>query len=129
MREVTAEKMKKQFLIKTEVLPDISAAVFASGVVSPFEQLSLVEKDLKRKKVQGLVVFDLLLANGTKANRYFSAFFDGNHFEASQIRKLSPVTQKLQEVSAIVYKENIKHIDSTLLSGAMKFALKQGTVF
>lgn len=119
--------MKKSFFIDTKVVPDFSAAVIAAGVANPFDHIKSVESHLRKKNVQGKVVFDLLLSNGTRSNRYFWAFFDGAHFNVADIHKLTPESSVLNEYSAAVMKDHFEDIDSVLLTNAMRFAIKRGT--
>lgn len=68
--------MNKSFMLSTKLTHGLQAAVFATCAVSPMESLGDVERELSEKHVSGKVLFDLLLANGSKANRYFVADFD-----------------------------------------------------
>ena len=45
-----------------------------------------IEKDLAKKNLKGLVLFDLLLSNGDEYNRYVEAYFDGKFFELSSFK-------------------------------------------
>ncbi|MFA6051586.1 MAG: type II toxin-antitoxin system RnlB family antitoxin [Methylobacter sp.] len=118
--------MKSSFLISIHPLSDFSAAVIAAGVKSPMETIGKVEKDLKRQKVKGKVLFDLLLAHGSKSNRYFVGEFDGEHFSSTRFQNVDSFYRDFSIMSASILKEKADQVDSSLLSRAMQFAIKQG---
>lgn len=121
--------MKSTFLISIQPLEDFSAAVIAAGVTSPMECINKVEKDLKRRKVKGKVLFDLLLAHGSKFNRYFVGDFDGEHFSSSRFENVDGFYREFSIMSARILKEKADQVDNSLLSRAMQFAIKQGLPF
>lgn len=121
--------MNNKFIIRTKLSADISAAVFAVGVNSPMEYLAQVEKDLKRRKVQGTVLFDLLLAHGSKTNRYFIGNFDGKQFSSPQFKNRDDCYSNYSALSAKILKDNAEKVDDSLLTKAMRFALKRGIPF
>lgn len=121
--------MNKRFLLETEPTPGLQAAVFATCAVSPMEALEDVERELSAKKVFGKVLFDLLLSNGHKANRYFVAEFDGRKFSQDGFNSEMHRYESLSSVSAQVLKGHFSEVDPSLLSGAMRFALKKGIPF
>ncbi|MCX7192539.1 MAG: type II toxin-antitoxin system RnlB family antitoxin [Proteobacteria bacterium] len=118
--------MNNKYLIQTKLSESFSAAVFAVGAVSPMEYLSQVEKDLKRKKVHGAVLFDLLLAHGSKSNRFFVGEFNGEHFSSPQFKNRDDCYSDFSVFSARIFKENAEKVNDSLLSKAMRFALKRG---
>jgi hypothetical protein len=122
-------QIKTNFLISTHPSNDFSAAVLAAGISSPMECLSKVEKDLKRRKVKGKVFFDLLLAHGSKSNRYFIGDFDGEHFLSPRFQNADNLYKDFSILSARILKEKADQVDISLLSQAMRYALKQGVPF
>lgn len=118
--------MKSTFFISISPLRDFSAAVIAAGVESPMDCIAKVEKDLKQRKVKGKVLFDLLLAHGSKSNRYFVGEFDGNHFSSPKFQNADELYLDFSAVSAEILKNKSDQVDSSLLSRAMQFAIKQG---
>lgn len=121
--------MKSTFFISIQPLDKFSAAVIAAGTNSPMECIAKVEKDLKRRKVKGKVIFDLLLAHGSKYNRYFVGEFDGEHFSSSRFENMDNYYREFSIVSARILKEKSDQLDSSLLTRAMQFAIKQGVPF
>lgn len=121
--------IKTNFLISKSPSLDFSAAVIAAGITSPMECLSKIEKDLKRRKVKGKVFFDLLLAHGSKSNRYFIGDFDGEHFATPKFQNADNFYNDFSLLSAKILKEKADQVDSSLLSKAMRYALKQGVPF
>lgn len=120
--------MKSDYLVRTQV-PDglgVSAFVLAANFHNPFECLDEISEELDRQSIKGSVVFDLLLANGSKLNRYFLAEFDGKSFVLGSIHEARSEYLKFSKISADFFRCNIKVIDDVLLSPAMKFAVKRG---
>jgi hypothetical protein len=118
--------MNKRFLLETGLTPGLQAAVFATCAVSPMDALEDVERELSAKKVHGNVLFDLLLSNGHKANRYFVAEFDGCKFSLSGFHSEMHSYEALSRLSAQVLKGHFAEVDPGLLSSAMCFAVKKG---
>lgn len=118
--------MPNNFLVSTKPEPWLSAAVFASGAISPMDMLADIERDLQKRNVTGRVLFDLLLAHGNKVNRYFFAEFDGYHFQQSRFQAANEKYAELSRVSAKFLKEHAAEVDASLLSKAMRYALAQG---
>lgn len=118
--------MTKTFFMTTKPSVELQAAVFATGVVSPMDSLDDIERELSERNVFGQVMFDLLLANGNKANRYWIGEFDGQSFNRAAINSAMNKYEIFSRVSADVLKNHFSEVNPTLLSKAMRFALKQG---
>lgn len=121
--------MFKRFLLATKLSSDLQAAVFATGAESPMEVLVDVERELSKQKIVGSVLFDLLLSNGNKANRYFVAEFDGKHFHRDGFTSVSQQYESLSNLSALFLQKHVSEVDPSLLTRAMRFALKKGIPF
>jgi hypothetical protein len=96
--------MNHPFLVRTKAAPGISAAVFSPGSRSPMDEVDLLEGELRKKKVCGAVLFDLLLVNGNK-DRYYLATFDGEHFAPCRMQNVDSRRSEFCWMSAAVYKE------------------------
>lgn len=118
--------MNKRFLLATNPSDGLEAAVFATGVLSPMDALEDVERELSSKNIAGQVLFDLLLSNGNKANRYFVIKFDGQKFDHKGFNSAMQRYEAFSPLSAKVLKGHFSEIDPSLLSNAMRFALKRG---
>jgi hypothetical protein len=90
------------------------------------DMLADIERDLRKRKVTGKVLFDLLLAHGNKVNRFFVAEFDGKHFQQTRFQAANEKYAELSLVSARFLKEHAAEVDASLLSKAMRYALTQG---
>jgi hypothetical protein len=121
--------MNKRFILETRPTAGLQAAVFATCAVSPFEALEEVERALTDRNVCGKVLFDLLLSNGNKANRYFVAEFDGLRFTHDGFNSEMHKYEALSPISAQVLKGHFFEVDPSLLSSAMQFALRKGIPF
>lgn len=121
--------MNKRYLLSTNPASGVDAAVFATGAESPIESLCELEEELAINKVVGTVLFDVLLSQGSRANRYFIGEFDGQHFNMSKLRPATRAYDSYALLSASFLKEHYSEIDPCLLTGAMRFALRKGVPF
>lgn len=101
----------------------------ATGVLDPMEELRAIESDLRRKKIAGMVVFDLLLAHGNKINRYFVGNFDGAHFSSARLESAQSDYDSYCVASAKILQKNLEKVDASLLTQAMRYALSKGIPF
>lgn len=121
--------MMSRFLVSPNPDATLGAAVFAVCAISPLEDLDEVAQDLRKKRITGRVLFDLLLANGNKVNRYFLADFDGQRFKTVRLQPAADHYNEYSGVSAKFLHDHADEIDPSLLSKAMQFALRQGVPF
>lgn len=105
-----------------------AACVMAIGPNRPLWELEDVQKDLKRRGVAGRVIFDILMANGTRTHRYFSANFDGEEFKPLQFETLSG-DERLRRYSAEFFSKNLDRLKLTCLSPAMRYCVRHGMPF
>jgi len=115
-----------RFLVSPHPAQDLEAAVFATGAASPFDALVEVEADLHEMRIKGKVVFDLLLSHGNRKNRYFIGEFDGQRFRNTRFESAKCRYDDLSPVSARFLRDHVSDVDPSLLSSAMRFALKKG---
>ena len=118
--------MNKHFLVSRCRTHGVDGAVLATCAINPMETLADVERDLKKMKVSGRVVFDLLLANGNKINRYFVGNFDGKHFTTQRFESAKAEYEVYSTLSATLLKEHASEVDPSLLSKAMQYAIRVG---
>lgn len=120
--------MKSEFLVRPRGLEGLSAVVLSAGFANPLNALARVESDLRRRKVcGGPVLFDVLLANGTRMNRFFVGQFDGKHFVPGAFETADARRDEFASYCADVYREQSSELDISLLTPAMRFALRRGT--
>lgn len=112
------------FLVQPEPLPEVMALVYAMGELNPLEQLNDVEKDLQPLG-KGIVIFDLLLANGNTRNRYHLGLFDGAHFQDGRLRPLED-SGELRQVSAAFLKKNLSRLHLEMVSAPIEWAIRNG---
>lgn len=101
------------------------AMVLAKNYERPTEQLDAIAQDLAAMGVKGTVVFDYLLANGTRTRRFFEAEFDGQWFPGLRFG-LVDGDDRLRAISAHYFASNIDQVSLSLLSPAMRYMVKQG---
>jgi hypothetical protein len=68
-------------------LDDRRILVFGKDYSRIEEHFSLIAKDLRSKKFEGEIIFDLLLSNGNNRSRFCKAFFDGKALVLQTFKK------------------------------------------
>ncbi len=101
------------------------AMVLATNHERPTEHLEAIAQDLSALGVAGKVVFDYLLANGTRTRRFFAVEFDGRTFPTWKFERVEGDDQ-LRAFSAQYFVEHADRVDLALLSPAMRFQVKRG---
>ncbi|WP_413694518.1 type II toxin-antitoxin system RnlB family antitoxin [Pseudomonas sp. RG1] len=109
--------------------PDVRAVVFAICPQNPFDELKKIERTLCKSKIKGKILFDMLLANGSRTNRFFIADFDGQHIALKTLKNADDNYSSFSEYCTLTLSKNTNHLDDSLLSNAMKYALRIGTPF
>jgi hypothetical protein len=120
------EQTVKSFVACHSPTEKFSAVVIATGAAAPQQDLDLVAADLKRMRVRGQVVFDLLTANGTQTRRFFAIPFDGERFPRAQFQRVEG-DEALRSASARFFAEHQDEVDLALLTPALRQAVRQGS--
>lgn len=102
----------------------LSAVVFSVGFQNPMGTLTRVESDLRCKKVRGTVLFDLLLANGTRYNRFLVGEFDGDHFVSTDFRSADARRREFADFCASVYEEAVEDVDTSHFTPHARYAIQ-----
>lgn len=113
----------KHYLLTMSPTNGVQALVFATSVERPSAYLSAVAAELRELHVSGRMVFDFLMANGPRSSRYFAAIFDGQDF--GRLEEIEP-DSRLKAVAKDFYSSHIDEFDTSLLTPAIRFALRQG---
>lgn len=88
------------------------------------EYLCDIEKDLKRKKFKGKIIFDLLTNNGLN-DRFYQADFDGNRILLGTISNISTLDLGIKKVSSKYYLSNFNLIQQSYISNQSKFLIRK----
>lgn len=120
---VQASKDMKHFLLADSPSSSFKALVFATSIERPHTYLSTLADEFKRRDLIGNVLFDLLVANGPKSQRYFVVNFDGSRFESFEPVQPEP---EIKMASSRFYSDHLDQFDTSLLTPAMRFALRRG---
>lgn len=102
-----------------------SAIVIATGSSAPQDDLPLVATALRKKQVAGMIVFDLLTANGTRSRRFFCKHFDGKTFSEGRFQRLEG-DDILKRCSAEFFSQHLNEVDLSMLSPALQSAVRCG---
>ncbi len=95
----------------------------------PDDYMEKLERDLQKLNYKGQIAFDLLLSNGIRDNRYFCAYFNGEHIVSSSFSRLSVIKTTISELTTHFYQENFNLVSKNkVLSKPQKFLIKKGLV-
>lgn len=86
------------------------------------EYMCDIEKDLKKRKFKGKVVFDLLANNGL-SDRFYQADFDGNKILLDTIANILSIDLEIKKVSSKYYLSNFNLIKQSYISKESKFLI------
>ncbi|MDQ0341108.1 hypothetical protein J2S00_003952 [Caldalkalibacillus uzonensis] len=117
----------KTFEIKKVEEPNNVCLILSNSYINPLEELESIESDLQNN-FTGKVIFDLLLSNGNSSNRFMEAIFDGNKFDYSSFKIITDVDVTIKKISASYYRNNENLMQSTIVSDAFKFLLRNGKI-
>jgi hypothetical protein len=106
---------------------DYSFIIFSTNCSNPLDDLDEIEKILKNK-LNGKVIFDMLLSNGNTSNRFIEADFNGSTFNIKSFKIPAFIDNKIKEISSLYYKDKVEFINSDKLSNAFKFLLEKGKI-
>ena len=99
--------------------------IFSTDYISPIENLTNIEDNLKSKKYSGNIIFDLLLTNGNSCNRFIEAFFDGEKFDRRSFSVATKLSYEINRVSSEFYYNNLFVVENSRLSNPIKFLIKK----
>lgn len=88
------------------------------------EYLFDVEKDLKKRKYKGKIIFDLLTNNGLN-DRFYKADFDGKKILLGTISNISILDLGIKKVSSAYYLSNFDLIQQSYISNQAKFLIRK----
>lgn len=91
--------------------------VFSRSAITISAYISEVSNILETNHFKGLVLFDLLLSNGT-SSRYYEANFDGKDFEINTFKLNQEISDEIKSISNSYYRNNIRVLRRSILSTA-----------
>ena len=95
----------------------------------PDDYLEELGIDLSNRQFKGKIIFDLLLCNGMRSNRFFSAHFDGEKFNGISSLKSNDITTEVQSTASEFYMQHFDLVErNQLLSKPQKFLIKKGRI-
>ncbi|WP_256099389.1 type II toxin-antitoxin system RnlB family antitoxin [Vibrio sp. Scap16] len=88
-----------------------------------------LESELKSLRHKGSVIFDLLLCNGFKKERFYSAYFDGSKIIDSTFTRQENLHPEILKHCSDFYQKNHELVvRNQILTKPQKFMLKRGVV-
>lgn len=120
--------MRHQIVCPSPDPAKYAACVMAIGPNRPFWELEDVQDDLRRRGVVGRVVFDILMANGTRTTRFFAGNFDGTAFRPMRFEEV-PGDDDLRRHSADFFLARLEDLDMDMLSPAKRYCVRHGMPF
>lgn len=116
----------RKFVVISSSSEAFSVVVMATGQSLPQENLEDVAEELRRRRVSGNVVFDLLASNGSRHCRFYEAGFDGHAFDRRARFKAVQPDSCVREAAAQYLQGHMDEFDLSMLTPAMQFAAKRG---
>lgn len=114
------------FAIQPSPMPDrYAAVVILTSPDGPEVHTDAIERSLRDIGARGRVLFDMLLANGTRTRRFFARAFDGESFEQTGFEKAES-GDAVRRLVAEFLKSNAERVDMTLLSPALRYVVRTG---
>ena len=83
-----------------------------------------IEKDLKKTKYKGKVVFDLLANNGIN-DRFYFCMFDGKKIVLNTLSAISELNRDIEKISSNFYLSHFDIINNSFISKQSKFIIKK----
>ncbi len=102
--------------MKPLVLVGNQYVVTAISDYDPLTKLVDIEKELKKYKFKGLVLFDLLYTNGLCNNRFVEINFDGNKFNRKSYHIKSSISCILKKHQDNFFYQNPNFLTSSILT-------------
>ena len=122
---IYGKNVSYNYTIKQINIEDYQMLVFSTNSERIDSYLDNVTKNLTSINFKGLVLFDLLLSNGTNKNqRYFQAFFNGEKFDFNSFKNVN-VPIEIENLSNLFYAHNLDLINKSILTKPQKFLLKR----
>ncbi|NLD35869.1 MAG: type II toxin-antitoxin system RnlB family antitoxin [Desulfatiglans sp.] len=119
--------MKNYYKIKKTNFKQYPYIVFSTCYINPMDQKEDIEKELKKNKVQGKILFDLLLSHGNTPDRFFEAIFDGYEILEDSIKNIVIVPDKIKDIAADFYYIKQEFLENSVLSNTQKFLIRNKT--
>lgn len=121
--------MKKHYELIKSRDNEYAYISMSTDFARPDEYKTNLESELKQLGHQGRVIFDLLLCNGFKKERFFSAYFDGTRIIDSTFMRQENLRAEILELSANFYQKHYELVvNNQILTKPQKFLLKKGIV-
>ena len=120
--------LEKNFGIIRQNVEGYSAVVLAVSCHAPHEHLEPLTVRMMDLGIQGPVVFDLLLCNGSLNHRFFETEFDGKALSVLKKFKKIEAKEGLEVASAHFFKAHAKGVDFSLLPASLRKEAKKGKI-
>ena len=99
--------------------------IFSLSYINPIDQKEAIEEDLKKKRVKGEILFDLLLSHGNNPDRFYEAYFDGEKINKNGLRTVKSIPKTIKKISLEFYHKQGQILECSVLSKAQKFLIKR----
>ena len=107
------------------IMEQSKCIILSTSYINPLSNLDIIEKELKNKKYNGEVFFDLLLSNGKSKNRFIEVTYNFG-FDPSSFSELETISPFILELSKSFYENNLILIENSILTKVQKFLLTKG---
>lgn len=100
----------------------VSLSLCSEGIDYFYEDL---ESELKRINSKGRILFDLLLSNGYKSDRFVSLYFDGEKFDLSTYEVEKNIEKKIENYCSNYFIEHHFLLENSVLTKPQRFIFKK----
>lgn len=109
--------MKKVFEVKAVESHRFNAVSFSLDSTRPEDYYPRLESSLRKLKVHGKVLLDLLACNGFSSRRFFAVEFDGIHLKHETLKHqpMDSIDSELLAYCKDYYALNVKKLSSSVL--------------
>lgn len=115
--------MKKYNIIKLHNEP-YEYLVIATTYESPINDIEEIKREISCEKTK--ILFDLMLINGNKSNRFIGLNMNANEkFNPSAYFIANDVTDKIKEISNRFFSENKTLLENSVLPNALKYLISK----
>lgn len=98
--------------------------VFAHNHLDPIEYLHEIASYIKEDNCT--VIFDLLLKNGSRTDRFYSINYNNHRFDLTSLRHVANVSEDIREYCTDYFRRHLKLLENSILSDPIIFLIKKG---
>ncbi|MNB77489.1 hypothetical protein D3C75_241750 [compost metagenome] len=124
--ERSEEVMKTYDIVRIDNM-EYPYCIISTSYETPLTNLSQLTQDLSAYSSGFKVIFDFLLCSGNSTERFYEAFFDGEHFKENSFRIINlDKKSELRKLSCNHLNQHKEYLDQSVLNNFQKKMLEKG---